>query len=77
MIIKKSSLIILWRHLTKRRQKQFSLLLILMVFASLAEIISIGAVLPFLGVLTAPEQVYQHSLMQLVIQILALTEPKQ
>ena len=45
--------------------------------ASLAEIISIGAVLPFLGILTAPEQVYQHSLMQPVIQILGLTEPKQ
>ena len=48
-----------------------------MVIASLSEIISIGAVLPFLGVLTAPEQVYQHALMQPVIQILALTEPRQ
>jgi len=48
-----------------------------MVIASLAEIISIGAVLPFLGVLTAPEQVYQHSLMQPVIQTLALTKPEQ
>lgn len=67
----------LWTHLSKRRQKQFSLLLILMVIASLAEIISIGAVLPFLGVLTAPEQLYQHALMQPVIQILALTEPRQ
>jgi ATP-binding cassette, subfamily B, bacterial PglK len=75
--IKKSSLAILWRHLSKRRQKQFSLLLILMIIASLAEIISIGAVLPFLGILTAPEQVYQHALMQPVIQILALTEPRQ
>jgi len=77
LITKKSSLVSLWHHLTKRRQKQFSLLLILMIIASLAEIISIGAVLPFLGILTAPEQVYQHSLMQPVIQILALTEPKQ
>ena len=48
-----------------------------MFAASLAEIISIGAVLPFLGILTAPEQVYHHQLMQPVIQILALTEPKQ
>jgi ATP-binding cassette, subfamily B, bacterial PglK len=76
-IIKKSSLVILWQHLSKRRHKQFLLLLILMVIASLAEIISIGAVLPFLGVLTAPELVYQHSLMQPVIQILALTKPEQ
>jgi ATP-binding cassette, subfamily B, bacterial PglK len=77
LVIKKSSLVILWRHLTKRRQKQFSLLLVLMVIASLAEIVSIGAVLPFLGILTAPEQAYQHSLMQPVIQILELTKPEQ
>ena len=48
-----------------------------MIVASLVEIISIGAVLPFLGVLTAPEQVYQYSFMQPVIQILELTEPSQ
>jgi len=48
-----------------------------MIIASLAETISIGAILPFLGILTAPEQVYQHALMQPVIQVLALTEPKQ
>ena len=77
MNIKKSTLITLWHHLSKRRQKQFWLLLILMIVASLSEIISIGAVLPFLGALTAPEQVYQHPLMQSIIQILGLTEPSQ
>jgi len=77
MITKKTSLATLWSHLTKRRQKQFLLLLPLMVVASLAEIISIGSVLPFLGILTAPEQVYQHSLMQSFIQILGITEPGQ
>ena len=76
-VIKKTLLVILWRHLSKRRQKQLLLLLILMIIASLAEIVSIGAVLPFLGVITAPEQVYQHQLMQPFIQILELTEPRQ
>jgi ATP-binding cassette, subfamily B, bacterial PglK len=75
--VKNSALITLWRHLSKRRQKQFWLLLVLMIIASLSEIISVGAVLPFLGILTAPEQVYQHPLMQPVIQILELTEPSQ
>jgi ATP-binding cassette, subfamily B, bacterial PglK len=75
--MKKLTLITLWYHLSKRRQKQFWLLLILMIIASLSEIISVGAVLPFLGILTAPEQVYQHPLMQPVIQILELTEPSQ
>ena len=67
----------LWHHLSKHRQKQFWLLLILMIIASLSEIISVGAVLPFLGILTAPEQIYQHPFMQPVIQILELTEPSQ
>lgn len=75
--MKKLTLITLWHHLSKRRQKQFWLLLILMIIASLSEIISVGAVIPFLGIITAPEQVYQHPLMQPVIQILELTEPSQ
>jgi len=68
---------ILWKHLSERRQKQFKLLLVLMVIASLMEVISVGAVLPFLGVLISPEQIYQHSLMQPLIQALELTEPNQ
>jgi ATP-binding cassette, subfamily B, bacterial PglK len=73
----KSQLKTLWHHLSRRRKKQFWLLLILMVISSLSEIISVSAVLPFLGMLTAPEQVYQHSLMQPIIQILELTESSQ
>ncbi len=48
-----------------------------MICASLAEVVSIGAVLPFLGVLTAPERVFDHQLAQPLIQALNLTEPKQ
>ena len=75
--MQKSSLIMLWNHLTSHRQKQFMALLILMSISSLLEVVSVGAVLPFLGVLTAPEQVYQHALMQPIIQILGLSEPAQ
>jgi ATP-binding cassette, subfamily B, bacterial PglK len=72
-----SPLLNLWHHLPKRRQKQFYLLLIIMIFASFLEIVSIGAVVPFLGVLTAPEQVYQNQLLQPIIKYLKLTEPNQ
>jgi ATP-binding cassette subfamily B protein len=75
--VKNSLLKKLWLHLSSRRQKQFWLLLILMVIASLAEIMSVGAVLPFLGVLTAPEEIFHHPLMQPLIQILELAEPNQ
>jgi len=68
---------VLWNNLSKRRQKQFWLLLILMTVASISEIVSVGAILPFLAALTSPEQLYQHQLMQPVIQILNITEPSQ
>ena len=67
----------LWRHISSRRRGQFGFLLVLMLIASFAEILSIGAVLPFLGVLTTPERVFEHSLAQPLIQILGLTEPAQ
>lgn len=48
-----------------------------MVFASFAEILSIGSVLPFLGVLTAPERVFEHAAAQPLINALGLNAPEQ
>jgi len=70
-------IISLWHHLSKLRQKQFYMLLALMFVATIAEVISVGLVLPFLGALTSPEQIYQHSLMQYPIQLLNITKPDQ
>lgn len=53
------------------------MLLMLMVFSSFAEILSIGAVLPFLGVLTSPERVFALPVAQPLIHTLGLTEPRQ
>ncbi len=49
----------LWSHISKRRKIQFLLLLILTIFASIAEVVSLGAILPFIGILTQPEQVFE------------------
>jgi ATP-binding cassette, subfamily B, bacterial PglK len=67
----------LWKYISKRRRKQFFLLLILMILATMMEVVSVSAVVPFLGVLTSPEQIYQHHLTQPLIQILGLTSPSQ
>ena len=67
----------LWHHISPRRRGQFGLLLVLMLLASFAEILSIGAVLPFLGVLTVPERVFEHAAVQPVIHALGLTAPEQ
>lgn len=48
-----------------------------MILASFAEILSIGAVLPFLGVLTAPDRVFELSAAKPFIKILGLTSPDQ
>lgn len=67
----------LWRRLPRRRRQQFVLLLVLMLVASFAEICSVAAVLPFLGVLTAPEKVFAHPFAQPLIQFLAIEQPQQ
>ncbi len=67
----------LWNHISLRRRKQFCLLLVLMLMASFAEIISIGAVLPFLGALTSPDHVFGHPAAQPFISLLGLTGPEQ
>ena len=67
----------LWQHISPRRRTQFGLLFLVMVLASFAEVITIGAVLPFLGVLTAPESIFSHPMAQPLIHKFNLTEPQQ
>ncbi len=67
----------LWCHISLRRRRQFILVFFLTVLASFAEIISIGAVIPFLGVLTAPDKVFHYAAAQPFIEILGVTESGQ
>ena len=67
----------LWHHISPRRRGQFGMLLILMIGASFAEILSIGAVLPFLAVLTAPERIFQLPAAQPFIRAFGFTHASQ
>jgi len=67
----------LWYHISTYRRSQFGLLLIIMILASFAEMVSIGLVLPFLGVLTAPESIFSHPLAQPINNLLGFHEPTQ
>ena len=51
----------LWSHLSLRRQHQFIAIFALMLISTFTEVISLGAVLPFLAVLTAPEKVFAYA----------------
>ena len=67
----------LWAHLAPRRKNQLALLLVIMVITSFAEVLSIGAVLPFLGVLMSPEKVFTSEYVQPIVSILEITQPNQ
>tara|TARA_B110000027_G_scaffold61168_1_gene65764 strand:- start:629 stop:2338 length:1710 start_codon:yes stop_codon:yes gene_type:complete len=56
---------------------QFWLLLALMIAASLAEIISIASVVPFLSALTSPEVIYHHESAQYFIEKLSIGSPSE
>ena len=72
-----ASLRLFWSHLSALRKKQFWLIFILMIVASLSEAVSIGAILPFLGALIEPDQIYQHTLAQPIIRIFNINSPEQ
>ena len=67
----------LWSHITSVRRMQIALLFLLMILTTFVELISLGAVLPFLGVLTAPEKVFVSPLAQPLINLFSFTEPEQ
>ena len=62
----------LWGHISVRRRRQAGLLLILAIFTSFAEIISLGAVLPFIGVLTQPDKVLAYPFVAEITQFFGI-----
>lgn len=67
----------LWGYLAKHRRRQLLLLLILMFVSSLVEVVSIGTVIPFLGVLSSPDVIFQHQLMQPINSFLNISSANQ
>jgi ABC-type multidrug transport system fused ATPase/permease subunit len=70
-------LVRLWRCLSRRRQRQFMLLMGLVVISAFAELFTLGAVLPFLGVLIAPEKVFRHPGVAAVVAQWGITSANQ
>ncbi len=63
----------LWKCLRFRRKVQLVTILILMVVASFAEVLSIGAIIPFLTVLVNPEKVLEQPLANKLFTALDIT----
>lgn len=67
----------LWFHINHRRRLQFGFLLFLMLTSAVAEVLSIGAVIPFLGALTKPEYIYYLPSIQPFVAFLKISGPEQ
>ncbi len=62
----------IWGHLSSQKKNDLLFLAVLMIVASFAEVVSIGAVLPFLSVLTSPEKIFAYGPAQPFIQLLQI-----
>ena len=70
-------LVRIWRHLSRRRKFQFGLVLALMLISAFTEVVSLGAVLPFLGILISPDRIFNHPLAADVVLALGITSADQ
>ena len=70
-------LIGLWKRLAKSRQRQLVLVFCLMLASAFAEVVSLGAVLPFIGVLTAPEKVPKYQSLERFVEELGIQTPQE
>ena len=69
----------IWGHLSRRRRIQLGLLLLLVVMLASggAELVSLGAVLPFLAVLSDPERLWQQPLLQAMAGLVVPADQEQ
>lgn len=67
----------LWDHLSDHRKKQFSFLLVLMLVTAILEVVSLGAVLPFIGILTSPETILTYKFVGKILSLFQLQDTKE
>ena len=66
-----------WVHISKKRRGKLALIVILMFFASFAELFSLGSVVPFLAVLVSPERFFNREFAKPFINLFNITSPKE
>ncbi len=63
-------------HLSVRRRRQFALLIALMVVSAIAEVVNIGALLPFLAVLASPDLAFSNGVVRAVADLLGIDDAR-
>lgn len=67
----------LWGHLSRERKSQLFMLLLLMALASVFEVVSIAAVIPFLAALTSPERLLEIKIFNSLYSHLNYSSPRE
>lgn len=67
----------LFAHINRGRRYQFVLLLGLVIASAFAEVLSLGTLVPFLGILTAPEKVFAYPLVAASVRPWGISTPQQ
>jgi ABC-type multidrug transport system fused ATPase/permease subunit len=65
----------LWDHLSPRRRRQIMLLMVLILVAAFAEVVSLGSVLPFIGILISPDKAFKVPIVAKLARALGVTSP--
>jgi len=63
-------LVTLWKYISTKRRWQLLMLLLLMIVSAISEVVSIGAIIPFLGIVTAPEKINNNIIYGIILKIL-------
>ncbi|TGM89524.1 ABC transporter ATP-binding protein [Leptospira levettii] len=67
----------LWYLLSKRRKFQYFFVMIFIIITSFAEVLSLGAIIPFLGVLISPEKVFEIEKLKFLWNLLEIQNSSQ
>jgi ATP-binding cassette subfamily B protein len=66
----------LWAHLSVKRRRQFAVVIGLVAMSALAEVASVGMMLPFLGALVAPDRLFRQGALARVAARLGLIDAR-
>lgn len=67
----------LWYLLSRKRKSQYFVVMIFIIITSFAEVLSLGAIIPFLGVLISPEKVFEIEKLKILWNLLEIHNSSQ
>ena len=67
----------IWKHLKPKRKYQLAFIFILMLLSGVSEILSLASIIPFLGILTSPEKIWQIDFIRNIAISLGTNSPSE